>query len=132
MADGRGKSSNSKKNLIPLNKRSKEDAKRIQTKGGFALQEKLNKERNMKSMLDYLLAKDIKDKNTGNTVSTLEAISIGLVSRALKGDTRAYELIRDTIGQKPIDRQELNGNIVATLEEPSIDKVKELKRLFDE
>ena len=29
----------------------------------------------------------------------------------LSGDVRAYETIRDTIGEKPTDKQEINGDI---------------------
>ena len=38
---------------------------------------------------------------------TQERISAALIARAEIGDTKAYEIIRDTIGEKPVERQEI-------------------------
>lgn len=46
------------------------------------------------------LAAAIKDKN-GNMTTTKNAISKTAVQKALRGDLRAMEFIRDTIGEKP-------------------------------
>lgn len=40
---------------------------------------------------------------------TQSKMSLSIISKALNGDTKAFEVIRDTIGEKPIDRQELTG-----------------------
>lgn len=37
-------------------------------------------------------------------------ITVALIQKALKGDTKAFEVIRDTIGQKPIEQFDLNSN----------------------
>ena len=50
-----------------------------------------------------LLNEPLKDKSgnvTDNT--TQDAIIAALVKRAANGDTRAFEMIRDTIGEKPV------------------------------
>ena len=37
-------------------------------------------------------------------------ITVALIQKALKGDTKAFEIIRDTIGQKPIEQLDINSN----------------------
>lgn len=38
---------------------------------------------------------------------TQENMVIALINRALSGDVKAFEVIRDTIGEKPIDKQDI-------------------------
>ena len=38
-------------------------------------------------------------------------ISLSLLSKALDGDIRAFEVIRDTVGEKPIDKVDMNANV---------------------
>ena len=89
-------------NLRPLNERTKEEQREIQTLGGIKSGEARRAKKTMKQMLDYLLEKDIKT-NKGD-MSTLEAIMVSMIAKASKGDVRATEFIRDTIGQKPSDK----------------------------
>lgn len=44
----------------------------------------------------------------GRKTGTQEEISLALIQQATKGNTKAYEIIRDTIGEKPAE----NVNIV--------------------
>ena len=62
----------------------------------------------MRELLDVLLTRKSEESDT----TTAEAITGTLIERALSGDTRAYEIIRDTLGEKPIERKEarLEGN----------------------
>ena len=39
------------------------------------------------------------------------AITNALIAKAIKGDVSAYQTIRDTIGEKPTDKQEVTGNL---------------------
>ena len=89
-------------NLRPLNTLPKEDAKAIRSKGSYARAEKIRQRKSMKQMLDYLLEKEITNKK-GESKNTLEAISISMIQQALKGNVKAFECIRDTIGEKNID-----------------------------
>lgn len=56
-----------------------------------------------------LLREQITDKNSGRTMEAQAAMSTALIQQALRGNTKAYEIIRDTIGEKPVD----NVNIVS-------------------
>ena len=40
---------------------------------------------------------------------TQKKLSLAQLEKALKGDTKAYEVIRDTIGEKPTDKVENTG-----------------------
>ena len=79
-----------------------------QKKGGVASGEARRRKRDIRLALEALLEKDITDKH-GNTMSTAEAIAIKQIEKALKGDTKAFEVVRDTAGQKPVDRHEVAG-----------------------
>ena len=55
-----------------------------------------------------LLGEEVTDKNTGRVMTTQAAISAALIKQGIGGNYRAFEIIRDTIGEKPVD----NVNIV--------------------
>ena len=67
--------------------------------------------RDLRQALEILLETDIKGKN-GEVKSGAEAIAIAQFQKALKGDTRAFEVIRDTAGQKPIEKVSI-GDVTA-------------------
>ena len=52
-----------------------------------------------------LLQSDVGDKK-GNTKKAQVAMSAALIKQAISGNTKAFEIIRDTIGEKPVDRVE--------------------------
>ena len=49
------------------------------------------------------------NEETGETNNV--AITNALINKATKGDVNAYTTIRDTIGEKPVDKQEVSGDI---------------------
>lgn len=61
------------------------------------------KRKTLRQELEALLSTEVSDKN-GNKTSVSTAISTALIQKAMKGDTKAYEIIRDTIGQKPVEQ----------------------------
>lgn len=88
------------KNLRPSEyKLSQEEAKR----GGIASGEARRRKRDIRLALEALLEKEYKGKD-GKTLSGAEAIAIKQMEKALKGDTRAFEVIRDSSGQKPVEK----------------------------
>ena len=54
-----------------------------------------------------LLAEEVTSK-TGEKMQANVAISASLVNQAMKGNTKAYEIIRDTIGEKPAEKVVIN------------------------
>jgi hypothetical protein len=102
-------------NLKPCEyKLSQEEAKR----GGIASGEARRKKRDLKLAIQVLLETDIKGKN-GEVKSGAEAIAIAQFQKALKGDTRAFEVIRDTAGQSVVQKvavAEVNQDIIDDIE----------------
>lgn len=85
-------SENSLKNLEkgkPFDKNCEEIARKAQKKSV----KKRKEQRLLKDELLLLLAQG----------DTQERISLALLEKAAMGDTKAFEVIRDTIGQKPKD-----------------------------
>lgn len=74
--------------------------------------------RSFREGLLMLLEAPIKDKE-GNASgkTTQDAIIAGLVKRAISGDTRAFEMIRDTIGEKPVENINVNAPDPGIMEE---------------
>ena len=58
--------------------------------------------------MEMLLAEE-RDAGGGKRKTVQEAITASLVKQALEGNTKAYEIIRDTIGQKPADAVIVNA-----------------------
>lgn len=100
-------------NLIPI--RSEEEAREKGRKGGIASGEARRRRKTLREELLALLEEgDIQNQ-----------ITLSLLEKAKKGDTKAYEVVRDTIGEKPTDKQEVElktTNINITLEEDSEDE----------
>lgn len=107
-----------KQNLVYGNMRSQSEARENGRNGGIASGEARRRKRDLRLAMEALLEKDITD-SSGKTVSGAEAIALKQFQKALKGDTRAFEMIRDTAGQKPIDKvqiQEIDQNIIDEVE----------------
>ena len=60
------------------------------------------KKRSFKEEFEAELAAMVTDKN-GNQITTKNAMSKMVVQKAMRGDLRALEIIRDTIGEKPVE-----------------------------
>ena len=89
-------------NLRPSEyKLSLEEAKR----GGIASGEARRRKRDLRQALEMLLEKEYKD-NQGNTITGTEAITAKLFQQAMKGNIRAFETIRSTVGQDPVQKVE--------------------------
>lgn len=86
-----------------------------QSAGGKRSGEVRREKRDLRKALEALLEGDIKTKD-GKVMSGAEAITAKLFEQATKGNVKAFEMIRDTVGQKPIDKIEhLNTDIVINL-----------------
>lgn len=98
-------------NLKPFDSnQSREKAKINGRKGGIKSGEVRRAKKTMKEMLDYLLEKEITNTK-GEKASTLEAISVSLIKQAMSGNTKAFEVIRDTIGQKITEKLDISGGL---------------------
>lgn len=89
-------------NLKSLADRTTEEQREIASKGGKASVEARREKKRFKELLE--LALSLKNEKTGNTNDY--DITISMINKAIKGSERAFELIRDTIDEKPVDKVE--------------------------
>lgn len=92
-----------KDNLVSLAERTTEEKREIARKGGIASGIARQEKKTLKAELEALL--EVVDEK-GDSVQ--KKMSFALIKKAVKGDTRAFELIRDTIGQKPKENMNVN------------------------
>jgi hypothetical protein len=90
-------------NLIPTTKRSKSEVRKNAAKGGRKSGEVRRQKKLLKDCLDELLQRQWENRQ-GEKMSGSEAISVAVFKKALAGDIKAYEVVRDTAGQKPVDK----------------------------
>ena len=106
-------------NLVPFTSdQSREEAMKNGKKGGIASGEARRARKTLRADLEELLSMPAKDKfgkETGHNVQA--AIAAALIKKAANGDTKAFEIIRDTIGEKPAERITLAEIDPKTIEE---------------
>jgi hypothetical protein len=90
-------------NLKPI--RDSQRARELQEKAAQKQRENIAKRKTLKEELLLLLSQ-------GNTQ---EKISLALIQKALNGDTKAFEVIRDSIGEKQTEKIEQSGELNNTI-----------------
>ena len=91
--------------------------KKISAKGGANSQKTRKRRKMLKEQLEILLSMPLNDEEIKEQIKDLGIISddemnnqmaivIALYEKALSGDTKAFEIIRDTVGEKPKDEVE--------------------------
>lgn len=98
-----------KEDLIPLNRRTIEERKEIARRAGVASGKTRRNKAMLKDCINILMEKKFIDEETGKRLTGAEQLSINLFMKALgEVDTakaaKAFEVIRDTSGQKPIEK----------------------------
>ena len=91
-------------NLTPFDKMDAKTKKDIQSKGGKAGAISKRKRKAFKEAIKEALCVVVDDEN-GKTVQDkgIEA----LLGKFMAGDVKAFEVVRDTIGEKPTEKQEV-------------------------
>lgn len=101
-----------------------EEAREIGAKGGIASGKARRRKKAMRETLEVLLSMSMEDGDTtdiddiqsyaatmGQNVSVQEAIMLAQIQKALAGDTKAAEFVRDASGNKLADALNVSGNI---------------------
>lgn len=104
-----------------------ETASEMGKKGAAKSAESRRNKKLLKDCLEILLDK-MMDGEDGDKITGSEAISTSLFKRALEGDTKAFEIIRDTIGQKPVDKVQATQTVV----DMSKFSTEEIKAMLDD
>lgn len=93
-------------NLIKNEDLTPSQRRKNASKAGKASAKKRAERQTLKEELEILLQKLDEDGKTYQ-----ERMSIALIKEAFKGNTKAYEIIRDTIGEKPKENIGISGEI---------------------
>ena len=98
-------------NLIPQSERTKEEQREIARKGGIASGEARKRKKSLKEAMDLLLSLPVKDNKVRKQIADLGidpdlvdnqmAMVIAQWRQAVKGNTKAYQNIEATVGEKP-------------------------------
>ena len=94
-------------NLKPVS--SKKEARERGRKGGLASVEARRKRKTLKEELLLMLSDG----------ETQQSVTLALIEKAMSGDTKAFEVIRDTIGEKPVDKvmiSDVEPSVIAEVE----------------
>lgn len=106
-------------NLIPFNERTESEKRAIATAGGKASGKARRNKKLLRDCIDYLFEREDKTvlDTEGNPMSGAEQLAYNLFVKALgEPDTakaaRAFEVLRDTAGQKPVEKVETKQTVV--------------------
>jgi len=110
-------------NLIPNSERTPNELREMARNGGLASGEARRKRKTLKEELLLMLSDgDIQEK-----------ISLALINEAINGNnagsvTKAFEVIRDTIGERPVDKVQATQTVV----DMSAFSTEEIKAMLDD
>lgn len=96
-------------NLVSLADRTTEEQRAIASAGGKASGEARRKRKTLKEELLLMLSEG----------ETQQSVTLALIEKAMSGDTKAFEVIRDTIGEKPVDKvmiADVEPSVIAEVE----------------
>ena len=115
-------------NIDNLQRLTTEKARKIGSIGGKKSVEARRQKRTLREQMEMLLSLPVKDESTKGfieslgidpeTIDNATAIVLSMYQEALKGNTKAFELIRDTLGEKPSDKLQIEEAPVIKLERP--------------
>ena len=89
-----------------------------QSKGGQKSGEARRAKKTLREAMQVLMDADLTGKD-GKTMTGTEAMAAKAFQAALKGDWKAWELVRDTAGQKPVDKimvADVEPSVIAEVE----------------
>ena len=105
-------------NLIPNSERTPSELREMARNGGLASGEARRKRKTLKEELLLMLSEG----------ETQQSVTLALIEKAMSGDTKAFEVIRDTIGEKPADKVETKQTVL----DMSKFSTEELKAMLDD
>lgn len=86
--------------------RSTEEAREWGRRGGLANAAKIREKDTFRRTLEAILDTPMEELKS---ISPRLAICKGMILKAASGDKQAADWVRDTSGEKPVDKQELTG-----------------------
>lgn len=94
--------------------RTKQEARERGRKGGLASGIARREKKTLRAALEVLLDRKLE----GSSLTGREAVAVALFEKAMSGDVKAFQELRDTVGEKPVDAMQLDAVLdVATKEQ---------------
>ena len=90
--------------------RAGEQQVEIARQGGVASGIARREKKSLREAMQILMDTDLTGKD-GKTMTGAEAMAAKAFQAALKGDWKAWELARDTAGQKPVDKVQMKTDV---------------------
>lgn len=88
--------------------KTSEEAREAGRKGGKRSGQVRRERKTLRQELELLLKEEIHDKN-GKAMETQKALGASLIKAALNGSVQAFIAIRDTIGEKPVEKVDVQA-----------------------
>ena len=114
------------KNLVPVNQRSKDDQRRIQSAGGKASGVARRRQKTQAEIIRQIMALQLTPEEGADKLEALGLdptwatdANVAVMKKARKGDVESLRYLRDTIGEKPREGLEignLDGQPIATMD----------------
>lgn len=83
--------------------RAGEEQVEVARQGGIASGKARREKKLLRECIEMLLEKEMTDKS-GKSITGAEALTAKLFAEAMKGNVKAFEVLRDTAGQKPVEK----------------------------
>lgn len=94
--------------LIQFGQYDEETRHRMAVNGGKKSGEARREKKKLKDLLEIALS-----LTNSEGIDNYTTMTLALIQKAMDGDTKAYEVVRDTLGQKPKEEVELTtGNVI--------------------
>lgn len=111
---------------LPMGKQFKagEEQRERSRAAGIKSGEARRARKTLKEELLFMLGEEIIDGN-GKNITLQKAVTSALIKQALNGNVKAYEVIRDTIGERQSDKlvvAEINNDAVNEVENIVLDE----------
>lgn len=81
-----------------------------QRKGGQNSGKARREKKLLRECIEILLEKEMTDKS-GKSITGAEALTAKLFAEAMKGNVKAFEVLRDTAGQKPVEKVQMKTDV---------------------
>ena len=116
-----------------------EKRREISRKGGIAVQKLHGEKRSAKQALERILTLKVDDsiiagaelsdelaaklKRDNPNATLYDLIQLVAVGKAAGGNMKAYELVRDTVGDKPVDKLDISADITTEADRALLDSI---------
>lgn len=117
--------------IRPLDKRNPEEAADIRRKGAETLNAMNAQRQSIATTIDAMLRskaglEEIERYNLPDNATKQDALVAAMYAEAInKGTVRAFDSLRDTVGEKPIDRQQVQADVTTDADRLLMEKIRQ-------